>query len=317
MFSRTKSPLSFILLLALVLAGCRGASATLPPAGVTPGQAANTAAPAGAETLIPATATLEPTLTSTPEPLAARVNGGSIRLADYQAELAQVQEAHQALGKTSTPEEQSALALNNLIDTLLLAQGAYENGFAPSDADVQAAIDQLAQQLGGAQAVQDWASRRGYDDTGFRSTLSNQIAAAWQRDQIAAAVPTEAEQIRARQIMTIDEEAANNALLYVQIPGTNFAAYAYQFDLQTGGDLGWFPRGYLTQPAVEEAAFSLQPGQISPVIKSEVGYHILQVISREPSRPLSPDARRVLQHKALQAWIDAQRAASQIEILLQ
>lgn len=249
-------------------------------------------------------------------PLALKVNGEGISLAEYEAELAQVQEAHQTLSKTTTPEEQSKLALDNLIDTLLLAQGAAENGYAPAESELQASVDALAQQAGGEAALLDWASRRGYDENSFRAALARQMAAAWQRDQIAASVPTEAEQVHARQILTIDADVAQRALQYVQIPGTNFAAYAYQYDLQTGGDLGWFPRGYLTQPAVEEAAFSLEPGQLSPVIESGVGYHIVQLIAREPDRALSPDARRVLQHKAIQSWLAARREAAIIEMLL-
>jgi parvulin-like peptidyl-prolyl isomerase len=146
--------------------------------------------------------------------------------------------------------------------------------------------------------------------------LRRQLAAAWQRDQLAAAVPTQAEQVHARQILTIDEDIANQALEQVKIPGTNFAVYAYRYDPQSGGDLGWFPRGYLTRPEVEDAAFALQPGEISPVIRSQVGYHIIQVIAREPSRALSPDARRVLQHKALQDWLKSRKDGSKIEILL-
>jgi len=240
-----------------------------------------------------------------------RVNQQGVSIAEYQAELAQLQQAQQALGKTAVPEEQRQKVIDNLVDNLLLAQGAAENGYIVDDAALQATVDRL-----GAEAVQAWMASSGYDEAAFRAALRRQIAAAWQRDQIAAAAPTEAEQVHARQILTIDEDIANRALDYVKIPGTNFAAYAYQYDAQTGGDLGWFPRGYLTQPVVEEAAFALQPGEISPVIKSSVGFHILQVIAREPARLISPDARRVLQHKALQSWLQARRDASQIEILL-
>jgi hypothetical protein len=40
------------------------------------------------------------------------------------------------------------------------------------------------------------------------------------------------------------------------------------------------------------------------------------VIAREPSRALSPDARRVLQHKAIASWLENRRKESSVEVLL-
>lgn len=294
------------------LAGCRAGTAVSPVVQPTaaPGQQTAT------DLAITVEPTPEPTPTATPEPLALRVNGEGITLAEFEADLAQLQEAQQTLGKTSTPEEQRQRVIDNFIDTLLLAQGAAENGFTMDEAALQAAVANLAEEIGGEQALQEWIARRGYQQRTFEAALRRQAAAAWQRDQIAASVPTEAEQVHARQILTVDESIARTALQQVNTAGANFAAYAYRYDLQTGGDLGWFPRGYLTQQAVEEAAFALQPGEISDLIQSEIGYHIIQVIAREPARPISPDARRVLQHKALESWLAERRAAAQVEILL-
>ena len=81
---------------------------------------------------------------------------------------------------------------------------------------------------------------------------------------------------------------------------------------KSGGDLGWFPRGYLAETAIEEAAFALQPGQYSPVTQTESGYHILYLVGRDPNHPLSPDARLTLQKQALADWLTAQKNQSTI-----
>lgn len=307
-----RTTIVFTALISLLLAaGCRAsASPTVSPAVSSPATSTTPSGPGGTGAPEP-TPTTAPSPTATPEPLALRVNQEGISIAEFQAELGLLQQAQQALGKTAAAEDQRQQVIDNLVDGLLLAQGAAEGGFTVDDGALQAAVDRM-----GEAAAQAWMTASGYSEAAFRAALRRQIAAAWQRDQITAAVPTEAEQVHARQILTIDENIASQAHQYVKIPGTNFAAYAYQYDAQAGGDLGWFPRGYLTQPAVEEAAFALQPGEISPVVKSEVGFHIVQVIAREPARVISPDARRVLQHKALRSWLEARRNASQIEILL-
>jgi peptidyl-prolyl cis-trans isomerase C len=264
------------------------------------------------ETPIP---TNTPTPTATPEPLAASVNGDGITLAEYQGELQQLQAVPTGT-ETPVPDDQAKKqVLDDLIDQTLLAQGAKKDGYTVDDATLQQHIDALVKQLGSAQALTDWETANFYSDQSFRQALRRQIAAAWERDKIVSAVPTTADQVHARKILVLDSTLANK--IYTQLKaGADFATLAYVYDPLTGGDLGWFPKGYLTQSAVEDAAFNLQAGQYSEVLQTDFGYQIIYVIGRDGNHPLSADALQVLQHQALQNWLQQQRSTAQIDTLV-
>ncbi len=53
---------------------------------------------------------------------------------------------------------------------------------------------------------------------------------------------------------------------------------------KVGGDLGWVVRGQMPAADLEAAAFALQPNQISDVIGTSYGYHVVQVLEKEPAR---------------------------------
>ena len=266
-------------------------------------------------TQTPSAPAASPTSVSTPTPtqppLAININGVGITLDEYQQELLRLQDAQTALGTTSTPDEQKQKVVDDFTDQLLLAQGAAQAGFTVDDATLQQRLDQLAAKMGGQDQLTAWETTNHYTDATFKDALRRSIAVAWQRDQIINSVPTTADQVHARQILVQTQETANELLAQLKA-GADFATLALTYDPVTGGDLGWFPQGYLTQPEVEAAAFALQPGQFSDVIKSAIGYHIIYVIERDPQHQLTPDARRVLQEKKLTEWLDAAKAASQV-----
>jgi len=124
---------------------------------------------------------------------------------------------------------------------------------------------------------------------------------------------TTAEQVHARQILVDSENMALAVLRRLEV-GTSFSDLAYEYDPLTGGDLGWFPRGYLFQPAVEEAAFALEPGQYSGVIETNYGFHIVGVIERDQQRELKGDALLAAQRTAIETWLADRRDQSAIEI---
>jgi peptidyl-prolyl cis-trans isomerase C len=229
-------------------------------------------------------------------------------MAEYQAELARFRAAS-GTGMATYGEEK---VLEDMIDQLLMAQAAYEAGFVVDEQLVQKRIDQLNV---GEGALTEWLAAHGYTEATFREALARAIAAAWLRDQVAGQVPETADQVHARQILRYTAEEANE--VYAELEsGVDFETLAAEYAPLTQGDLGWFPRGYLSEPALSEAAFSLEPGAYSSVIETRLGYHILQVLDRETQRPLTFDARQVLQLQALNEWLQEFRDQSEINILV-
>jgi len=254
-----------------------------------------------------------PTATEIPSPIS--VNGESIPLTYYQNEILRYRDSltDQSVQPTDADIYQSVL--DYLVDQQLLSQAARQNGFQVTDQQLQERIDQLVSELGSGGALTEWMQTNHYDDTEFRLALLLSMEAAWQRDQIAQSVPEAVEQVRAQQIFANTQAGADRAFNSLNA-GANFDTLAWDYSPESGGELGWFPRGYLLYPEVEEAAFSLEPGSYSGIIQSEIGYHILLVLEHETEHPLTTDARISLQNKALVDWLAQARSTAQIVINL-
>ncbi|MFN2227755.1 MAG: peptidylprolyl isomerase, partial [Anaerolineae bacterium] len=169
---------------------------------------------------------------------------------------------------------------------------------------------------GGQAAFDEWLVATGQTRDDYKEMLGQSMLAQRAMEAVMADVPAEAEQVHARHIVVDSEEAGNEVLAALQ-GGADFVALAreYSVDLATrdnGGDLGWFPRG-LVAPELETAAFRLQPGQISGLVKLGEGYHIVQVVEREEARPLSWETQMDLQRAAFEQWLEDLRAAARIE----
>jgi parvulin-like peptidyl-prolyl isomerase len=137
-------------------------------------------------------------------------------------------------------------------------------------------------------------------------------------DALAVAVRGELERRRAR-ATELRREAAR--------AGANFAelARARSDDAATrerGGDLGTFAHGAHTR-AFDDAAFALKPGEVSDVIETEYGYHIIKLTGREPARAVrleeaAPEIRtRLLKEKRarlLAGWLKEARGKAKVSI---
>lgn len=265
-------------------------------------------------TISPTSTMTPPPPSPTPIPLAATVNGEEITVQEFEAELSRYLSAQ---GEDNNLEEAEMveIVLDDMVNQILLAQGAENLGFELEPEVLNARRDVLVENLGGEMEFENWLLENAYTQQSFDKVLVSAIKGAWMRDRILEDVPVSAEQVHARQILLYNSDQADQVLSELN-SGREFATLLAVYEPVTQGELGWFPKGYLPHPAIEEAAFDLQPGEYSQVIETSVGFHIIQVMERESDRPLSPEARLVWQERALQDWVAMQREESNIVILI-
>jgi peptidyl-prolyl cis-trans isomerase D len=141
------------------------------------------------------------------------------------------------------------------------------------------------------------------------------------------------EQVRARHILVrvprgADEatvaaaKARAEAILARVRGGEDFAAVARETSddpgsKQAGGDLGLFPRGHMV-PAFEEVAFSLEPGAISDVVRTDFGFHVIQVQEHLPAHTTPfAEVREALAAEILATEVAREQAQATAERLSQ
>jgi len=293
-----------------------------------------------------------------PDPLpdaVARVNGRPIPLSGVQLL------AESALAQ-GLDRERKPFAYRNAADQLivreLLLEEALERGVQAGTEAVERAYDEARVAYKDDEAWRDYLAVQGMTDTSFRSELRVQLTVKelLRREAAAVAAPTleevrafydahpdrfaTGERVRLRHILVrVAPEAslaerrrrydvAHEALERVN-EGQPFAEVAREFSDEAesaarGGLLPERRKGQLP-PALEAAAFSLEPGKISDLVETTEGFHILRVEERLPSRRYGFDeVRREAEqyllaqrrNAALEALVARLRAAARIEVYL-
>ncbi|HEY4589192.1 MAG TPA: peptidylprolyl isomerase, partial [Thermoanaerobaculia bacterium] len=105
---------------------------------------------------------------------------------------------------------------------------------------------------------------------------------------------TQEEQVKARHILVMVNDQRNDAQAQARVAeakkklegGADFAAVAREYSDDTaskanGGDLGWFGRNKMVKE-FEDAAFNAQPHKLVGPVKSSFGYHLIEVLDKQP-----------------------------------
>ena len=301
-FGKTCQVLTTIIVaMSFILSACDSGVAPLPTLATV-----NTRAP------VASASARAPTSTSTP--LAATVNGQPIFLSDYQSELVRYESAATSLGQKADGDYK-ARVLSALIDKSLMLQAANAAAITVTEAQLTEAYNKAVGERGNEAAFNQWLTANFYTADGFRAALKEGMILSAMQAQIATSVPAQAEQVHARHILLATQDDANKVLAELKAGG-DFTKIAVARSLDqsrvNGGDLGWFAINGLTVPEVAKAAFDLQPKQTSGVVKSALGFHVVQTLERGV-RPLSPTSLALMQQQAITKWIEDLRAKATIQ----
>ena len=177
------------------------------------------------------------------------------------------------LGKSRAPiRKDVAKSIGNVwVDYQLLGVAAAQNDSMADPKEIDEAM---------WPAIANLKARKWYDvvSKGWGSEDTTAAKAQWDSGQMLAAdhILLLTQGMNDAQKAQIKKKAD---ALRAQVTAANFAATASknsqdQQSARQGGSLGIFPRGAMV-PEFEKALLALQPGQISPVIETQFGYHII------------------------------------------
>lgn len=200
------------------------------------------------------------------------VNGIVITTADFKKEL-------ENLPPYLKPMAESAEGKKQLIDTMvvreLVLKEAQKEGIDKSQA-VADKLDDLKKQL----ILQAYVKKKVEEQANITDADLQKFY-----DQNKDKFKT-GEQVRASHILVKTEPEAKEILKQLK-GGANFEELAKKSSIDAsagakGGDLGWFGKGSMI-PEFEKAAFAMKEGELSGIVKTQFGYHIIKLTGKRPA----------------------------------
>jgi len=283
--------------------------------------------------------------------VAAKVNGEEISLAELNTQVEQLKKQYPTMFEGSDGEGRlldfKQRLLDNLINAKLVEAAAKEKGVSVTDADVEAQIKQLKAGFQDTAQFEQALKSAGMDEEGLKKQVREQLVTQNLIEKISANAkePTAAEvkayydankaqfeqkaSTRASHILfKADDKATAEKVLAELKAGGDFAALAKKYSQDpgsaaNGGDLGWPTTPYVAE--FEAALAKLKPGQMSQLVKTTYGWHIIKATeTRKASTQSLEDAKdqivQILQQQekadAYQKFVDGLRKKADIEILV-
>ena len=252
----------------------------------------------------------------------ATVNGTAITQDDFDIEMERVRSQFARQGRQLN-ESQLANMKRGLLETLinreLLYQESQKRGVKIVDKEVDDQVDIVKKRFPNENEFKAALLKMNISEAELKSQIRESMAIQLFIDKflvhevkVAEAevkdfykdnpdMFKQPEQIKASHILIkvgieADEptkDKANKKIIEIQKKlnaGENFSALAKEFSEGPsnikGGDLGYFNRGQMVKP-FEEAAFKLKPGEVSDIVETRFGYHLIKVVDKKPESVVS------------------------------
>lgn len=254
--------------------------------------------------------------------------------------------------------ETRAIIMNRMVDDMLVEQEAKKKGIAVKEEDIMESLNDMMTRRRlklddfKAALLKQGSTFEAYKEEMRSHLMKMRLATKEVRSKISVSdeeignyysrnrdIYEGKEAVRLQQILLLlpknaDEETkerirtdAEKILIKLK-GGESFALMAVRYSqgpaAQTGGDLGFVEKGTLL-PVVDKAAFALKEDELSPVIESAIGFHILKITDRRGKGVKSLTAVREeikeeiineKMEKKLQDWIQDLRKKSFVEVRL-
>lgn len=236
-----------------------------------------------------------------PENAVAMVDDSVVTLEDYNKSFAMVEKSYNEIyGDTIWTQEVQGQTVKEMVKEQLLDSMVKEqlimayvkkSGYELKTSEVEDSYAKFMEAVNKDEKTKTYYAEKGIDETFIKKQIEAQfmkeefdtlIKADLEKDQakLEDMYKTYPIQIRASHILVSDEAKAKELLKKINA-GEDFAKLAKDNSVDTGsakngGDLGLFPRGVMVAE-FEQAAFALKVGEVSQVVQSKYGYHIIKV----------------------------------------
>ena len=284
--------------------------------------------------------------------VAARVNGEEISSTELDEQVERLREQSPQMFEGEEGEAQvldfKRRLLESMIDNVLVRQAAEERGISVSDEEIDTQIDELKAGFPSEDEFNTALADAGLTLNDLRDQLSEQLATQRLIEELVGDAEVTADEIeeyyeankdqfadqaatRSSHILFEPEDKATAEEILAEVrAGGDFAALATEYSkdpgsASQGGDLGWSDPSRPFVPEFTEAMDGLDVGEVSDLVETDFGWHIIRVDERrdESQKPLSEAAEQIEQMilqqrnaEAYQTFLDQLRAEAEIEILI-